>query len=315
MCVFRAAQTLRAYPPFLRPIAYYYLKEVKEVQKLQNEAYKIIGPELERRREARRVAESEKTDPSARPAKSLDSLQWLDEVATSRQRSFDVVLGQLSFTVAAIHTTGAALTNLMFDLTAHPELVADLRKEIISVLGPDAADGGGWKKTSLYKLRLMDSVTKESQRMNPTSVLTMKRMTVREHKFSDGTIVPPATPVGIPVSSFRDPAVFPDPDTYDGYRFLKLREQPGNENKWQFVTTSTDMFGFGHGAHACPGRFFASNELKIALVHFLMKYEWDSPGAKKGLEGRPKTILRVDQFAPNPTAELMYRDRLSEIEF
>ncbi|KAL2286223.1 hypothetical protein FJTKL_07028 [Diaporthe vaccinii] len=35
--------------------------------------------------------------------------------------------------------------------------------------------------------------------------------------------------------------------------------------------------GFGHGAHACPGRFFAANEVKIALAHLLMKYDWRLP--------------------------------------
>ena len=29
--------------------------------------------------------------------------------------------------------------------------------------------------------------------------------------------------------------------------------------------------------HACPGRFFASNEMKIALSHLLLKYDWELP--------------------------------------
>jgi cytochrome P450 len=33
--------------------------------------------------------------------------------------------------------------------------------------------------------------------------------------------------------------------------------------------------GFGHGQHACPGRFFASNEIKVALCHILLKYDLD----------------------------------------
>jgi len=35
--------------------------------------------------------------------------------------------------------------------------------------------------------------------------------------------------------------------------------------------------GFGHGMHACPGRFFAGNELKVALAHLLLKYDWKMP--------------------------------------
>lgn len=29
----------------------------------------------------------------------------------------------------------------------------------------------------------------------------------------------------------------------------------------------------GHGRHACPGRFFASAELKVVLVHILREYD------------------------------------------
>jgi cytochrome P450 len=30
---------------------------------------------------------------------------------------------------------------------------------------------------------------------------------------------------------------------------------------------------FGSDRHLCPGRFFASNELKLAVAHILLKYD------------------------------------------
>ncbi|KKY30710.1 putative cytochrome p450 monooxygenase [Diaporthe ampelina] len=39
----------------------------------------------------------------------------------------------------------------------------------------------------------------------------------------------------------------------------------------------SDHLGFSHGLHACPGRFFAAKEVKMALVHLLFKYEWKTP--------------------------------------
>jgi cytochrome P450 len=38
--------------------------------------------------------------------------------------------------------------------------------------------------------------------------------------------------------------------------------------------------GFGHGRSACPGRFFASNVLKITLCHLLLNYDFRSIGPK-----------------------------------
>ena len=40
----------------------------------------------------------------------------------------------------------------------------DLRAEIIAVV---KAEDRGWQKSTLYKLKLMDSVLKESQRLRP----------------------------------------------------------------------------------------------------------------------------------------------------
>lgn len=53
-----------------------------------------------------------------------------------------------------------------YDILDHPELIPELRQEIITVVTEDQ----GWKKTSLYKLKLMDSVMKESQRVHVLSI-------------------------------------------------------------------------------------------------------------------------------------------------
>ena len=54
------------------------------------------------------------------------------------------------------------VTQVIYDLAQNPEIIEPLRKEIIDVLTE-----GGWKKTSLYNLKLMDSVIKETQRLKP----------------------------------------------------------------------------------------------------------------------------------------------------
>lgn len=41
----------------------------------------------------------------------------------------------------------------------------------------------------------------------------------------------------------------------------------------QFVSVSPNSLTFGYGRHACPGRFFAANEIKMILARTLL--EWD----------------------------------------
>ena len=101
----------------------------------------------------------------------------------------------------------------------------------------------------------------------------MNRYVMKDIQLSDGTVLPKGSRIFV-ASKYMDPAIYPDPERFDAARFMHMRQQPGNENSWQFVTTSADHMFFGHGMHACPGRFFASNEIKIALCYFLINYDW-----------------------------------------
>jgi cytochrome P450 monooxygenase-1 len=90
----------------------------------------------------------------------IDAIEWFKQVANGRK--YDPVHVQLSLSFVAIHTTADMVTQLMFDLAQHPELIQPLREEIVTVLGSH-----GWKKTSLYNMKLLDSVLKEVQRLRP----------------------------------------------------------------------------------------------------------------------------------------------------
>lgn len=105
-------------------------------------------------------------------------------MASRDGRAYEPHLSQLTLSVAAIHTTSDLLTQMVLDLAEHagqgPEgeeeneegregvkegrrgLLAALRAEIVEVLGRE-----GWKKTSLYGLKLLDSCIRETQRLKP----------------------------------------------------------------------------------------------------------------------------------------------------
>lgn len=70
---------------------------------------------------------------------------------------------------------------------------------------------------------------------------------------------------------------YPNPDKFDGYRFLRMREAGNNEHIAQLASVSPEHLGFGLGAHACPGRFFGASTTKLVMAHFLLKYEFKLP--------------------------------------
>ena len=139
-------------------------------------------------------------------------------------------------------------------------------------------------------MALLDSTMKESQRLNNlttgkllvsivspfsgtnlTPKVAMAREAFTNVTISDGTIIPKGYKVSVE-SRLLDPTLYPNPEKFEPDRFLKLRDT--DSSKWHFVTTSPKHMGFGYGRHACPGRFFATNEMKTILTHLLIKYDW-----------------------------------------
>lgn len=135
--------------------------------------------------------------------------------------------------------------------------------------------------------------------------------------LSDGTHLPAGTKIIVPQAGIsRDERFFQDADTFDALRFYTLRQrddqrsrdddgQPGGGNRWLFTSISDTNVNFGAGRHACPGRFFAGNEIKLILAYFVLRYE---VRLKQG-EERPKPMAYVMTKSPNTTAELEFRRR------
>jgi cytochrome P450 len=93
---------------------------------------------------------------------SEDALEWYEEAA--KGRSYDPTLSQLNLSMAAIHTTSDLLTQCLYDICQHPDIINTLKHELCNVLRE------GLTRTSLHKLKLMASVIKESQRLKPSSI-------------------------------------------------------------------------------------------------------------------------------------------------
>ncbi|KAJ5545289.1 hypothetical protein N7461_007593 [Penicillium sp. DV-2018c] len=298
---FMAMRDLREWPSILRPIVCRFLPSAQKLRKHLRKARTIIYRELDRRALVRAGKLPEED-----PPRNADALDWYRETAEARnQLDFDQSCSQVGLALAAIHTTSNLLTNVLYDLAAYPEYIQPLRDEIRAV----AAEDGILKKTSLLKLKLMDSVMKESQRMHPVSLTSISRLAHRQVVLSDGTVIPKGANISISTKTLEDDSIYPNAATYDGYRFFRKRQQPGNEHKHQFVTTTADHYVFGHGIHACPGRFFAANETKIMLLHLLLKYDF-----KFESDGRPQNIENGTESITDPRVQMSFRSRESEVD-
>jgi cytochrome P450 len=155
---FFAAKALNNWPAPLRPIVHWFLPECRKIRSEVKLAKQLITPEVARRR--KELAEN-----GGKPRrKVLDSVDWF--TASAKGKEFDFANAELSLAMAAIHTTTNTLGFAMFDLLENQEYIPLLREEIKRVYKEE----GKWEKTTLFKLRLMDSVLKESMRLHPHSI-------------------------------------------------------------------------------------------------------------------------------------------------
>ena len=99
----------------------------------------------------------------------------------------------------------------------------------------------------------------------------MERAALKDTTLPDGSIIPRGSHIMVDSTGLCDSAAYPNADQFDARRFLRKRE--AGDKGSQFVQSGGDYHVFGGGRHICPGRFFASNELKLILAHVLLKYD------------------------------------------
>jgi cytochrome P450 len=127
----------------------------------------------------------------------------------------------------------------------------------------------------------LDSAMRESQRLNNGNFITVVRKVVQPDGITTptGLHLPYGTILGVPgYGMHHDEDIYPNPNDYNPFRFSEIgngqsEKSSGRRTRHSWVTTSPEYTPFGHGRYACPGRFFASTELKILLAYLIFNYD------------------------------------------
>ncbi|RFN48892.1 putative cytochrome p450 monooxygenase (lova) [Fusarium flagelliforme] len=296
---FKTGDMLRMYPRWSRPFVHHFLPSCKELRRTLDAARKCLNPYIERRNaiKAEALAKGE-------PCPFDTSFEWFEK----EYSEYDPATSQLSLSLVAIHTTTDLLMETVFNIAKHPELLAPLREEIVRVLSTE-----GLKKTALLNLKLMDSVLKESQRLRPVLLGSFRRLAMADVTLPNGDVIKKGTKILCSTTHMWSSDSHESGEKFDGYRFLHMREKEEAEKSKtshpHLVSPSSDHLGFGYGNHACPGRFFAANELKVALCHMLLKYDWKFAG-----DVVPKPFSFGMAYMPDLGAKLLIRRRSEELD-
>ncbi|ROT36464.1 cytochrome P450 [Sodiomyces alkalinus F11] len=225
------------------------------------------------------------------------------ENATAELDPYTISKRLLPIQFAAIHTTVLTGHGVLLDLLSSDPadgVLEGLREEAARVLAEDGEDGqdgqdgqgGGrrWTKNALARLYRLDSAIRESQRVSNFSATLVERKVVAPEGLTnpaEGWHVPQGAYLTFNLQGLHhDPELYDRPEEYDAFRFSRPREAyealPAEKKdpeeglrlkKLGMVTTGDAHLAFGHGRHACPGRFFVAHELKMVIAHLLLNYD------------------------------------------
>ena len=307
------AGTLKMVPGVLRPIVALFNPYLRRIRRHRRTAREILVPEIERRR-ANALQDVKETGEQRE-----DMIEWLEEASSGDESAPERIADrQLGLSFAATHGTTNLIVNAVYDLAARwDEYGPELRREIEDAQGQD---GGVMSKMTPSILSKLDSFIKESQRMNPgsarkpqcymawmlkqkadsaSSTVSFNRKVKKQHVLTDGTVLQPSAYLAVASAPLAmSEAYHSDPTIFDGFRFHRLRTQSESSTSTahQFTTTGPGSLMFGHGKHACPGRFFAGLEAKLIMAYLIRNFDLSlEPGV-----GRPPNFYLADANLTDP---------------
>ena len=230
------------------------------------------------------------------------------------EQSTDVLSRRLmALNFAAIHTSTMTITNLIMDIACGRNFEKCMAAILVEGRSLRQRYHQKWDLPRLTELSVLDSALRESMRYSTFNSKAFARKIVAP----DGLLLPSGEtlPTGIVIcisgyAMHHDEDLYSDPANYKYDRFL-VTDQENKEDKStehrlakSAVTTDTSFGGWGHGKHACPGRFFAVALAKLTVSLLLEKYDIE-PWTE-----RPSNIWIAGAPIPHRGVQMRIRRRL-----
>ncbi|KAL9133122.1 MAG: hypothetical protein Q9175_005700 [Cornicularia normoerica] len=177
---------------------------------------------------------------------------------------------------AASHQPWINLHFLLLELCARPEYVQLIRQEIRSQEKLDYA--------TISSLPILDSFMKESVRLNPLDLMSIRRKALKPFQFANNKPRVQISQITC-VSAYdimHDKTKYPNPQTFDGLRFVKElstasegRKSESEKMRGTTLTEGTKDFPiWGYGSKICPGRWHSALVIKMAVIQLVTNYEF-----------------------------------------
>ncbi|TGO51020.1 hypothetical protein BOTNAR_0371g00060 [Botryotinia narcissicola] len=180
---------------------------------------------------------------------------------------------------AGSDTVSNMLTNTHFHLLDNPQHLKTLREELKSVMQDRYARAC---LKDLEGIPFLNDVTNEGLRLSYGISTRLPRISPYEVMMNKDWEIPAGTPVSMTsVHMHQNPDIFPDPLTFNPYRWLTSTPAPINNssttpslhNLTPDKTLEKYLVAFGKGSRSCAGINLARAEILLTLATIFRRYE------------------------------------------
>lgn len=231
----------------------------------------------------------------------------------------------MALNFAAVHTSTLTTCNLLLDVFSGSSLVSDsLRDEAVNVSrkwGPENCS-----RSRLNGMSLLDRALRESMRLWGVAphALRGRVMSPQGVDLPFGRRVSKGTTVCVNGwGMHHDEGLYREADRFVWDRFVRKRPETAETAEQKYsgekgenirrgdaaaaaVETDERFTAWGIGKHACPGRFFVVDLVKMILAHVLVDYKVEN------LCERPDNFWVEYNVVPPPGAALKVRRRKAQ---
>ncbi|KAF5018608.1 hypothetical protein F66182_9400 [Fusarium sp. NRRL 66182] len=291
---FDCIRALKQWHPWLRPFVYRFIPERAAIKDQWTKGRKRVMASM---RDRQRKGGNLEDPPSMLDHLSSGKNEWLaNDIETQ-------LLHQMTLIAVGTVTTFSSTTQAIYDLAAHPEYIHILRKEVESV---PRDENGTFNKDSVLAMDKLDSFLKESQRLNSPDLTTFQRAAIADMTLPDGTFIPKGTKLEVNTCSIHaDGGLYENPQDFDGLRYYRMRQAPGQEKKHLYYSVGKDDLSWGFGRMACPGRYLSAVNIKLIMAQLLLNYDIK---LRDGASRPPNLEFEV-LCSPDPEFEILLKSR------
>ncbi|KAL7983593.1 hypothetical protein Chor_000469 [Crotalus horridus] len=203
-------------------------------------------------------------------------------------------------------------------LMKHPKAMEEVKKEILEVVKKSGQEVTSHEKPlnvtkeMLNQMPILDSALEETLRLVSTSFLIRVVLQDMDLKLHNGKtyLLRKGDKIGLfpYLSVHMDPEIHPDPQVFKYDRFLSQ-----NGNKKEFFKNDEKVkyftMPFGAGTSMCPGRYFATKEIKLFTFLMLACFDLELINQQEEIPSISKTRYGFSVIHPMNDVQFRYRCR------